>query len=215
MKITTVADLEPLRAAGLASLYPNRLKITVGMATCGRAAGADAVYEALQQRMNERGLDAIPATTGCIGYRQQEPPVDVRPAPGGFFARMTPGKARKLMDALADGGWPAQDALAAVREEEPREGVRTFGSPEPSQGLSFLDELPFYSRQRKIVLRNSGLIDPARLEEYVARGGYRALARALERAPQQVIDEVTRSGLRAGGGVPAGRKWQWRMTRRV
>ena len=212
MKITTVADLEPLRAAGLASLYPNRLKITVGMATCGRAAGADAVYEALQQRMNERDLDAILATTGCIGYCQQEPLVDVRlPGRGRLlFARMTPGKVRKLIDALADGGWPAQDALAAVREEEPGEGVRTFASPETSRDLAILDGLPFYSRQRKIVLRNSGLIDPARLEEYVARGGYRGLAHALARAPQQVIDEVTRAGLRGrgGGGFPTGRKWQ-------
>ena len=78
MKINSIADLETLRAAGLASLYPDRLKITVGMATCGRAAGADAVYQLLQQYMNERGLDAILATTGCIGYCQQEPLVDVR-----------------------------------------------------------------------------------------------------------------------------------------
>jgi NADH-quinone oxidoreductase subunit F len=212
MKINSSADLETLRAAGLASLYPDRLKVTVGMATCGRAAGADAVYEMLQQRMNEHGLDAILATTGCIGYCQQEPLVDVRlPGRGRLlFARMTSGKARKLMDALAEGAWPAQDALAAICEEEPCEGARTSGSPEPSQGLPFLDQLPFYSRQRKIVLRNSGLIDPTRLEEYIARGGYRGLARALELAPQQVIDEVARSGLRGrgGGGFPTGRKWQ-------
>jgi hypothetical protein len=56
MKITSAADLKTLRTAGDASLYPDRLKITVGMATCGLAAGADAVYEALQQRLEQRGL---------------------------------------------------------------------------------------------------------------------------------------------------------------
>ena len=59
MKINPVADLEALRAAGQSSLYPDRLKITVGTATCGLAAGADAVYEALQQRIEQRGLDEI------------------------------------------------------------------------------------------------------------------------------------------------------------
>ena len=201
MRINSISDLESLRAAGLAGLYPDRLKITVGMATCGRAAGADAVYETLQQCMNERGLNAILATTGCIGYCQQEPLVDVRwPGKGRLlFARMTPGKARKLIDAFAEDVWPVQDALAALRED----------GTGPSS-LPFLDELPFYSRQHKIVLRNCGLIDPTHLEEYIARGGYRGLARALELAPQQVIDEVTHSGLRGrgGGGFPTGRKWQ-------
>lgn len=63
-------DLEKLSASGRASLYPDRIKITVGMATCGRAAGADAIYETLQQRAEQRGLDAILAQTGCIGYCQ-------------------------------------------------------------------------------------------------------------------------------------------------
>jgi NADH:ubiquinone oxidoreductase subunit F (NADH-binding) len=69
----------------------------------------------------------------------------------------------------------------------------------------------FFASQHKIVLRNSGFVDPTSFEEYVARGGYRALARTLtEFTPQQVIDEVTRSGLRGrgGGGFPAGRKWR-------
>ena len=204
MRVNSLADLDALRTSGLASLYPDRIKITVGMATCGLAAGADAIYDTLKQRISQRGLDAILATTGCIGYCQQEPLVDVRwPGKGRLlFARMTSGKARQLIDGLADGAWPVQDALAAFREE-PNEGAQ--------RGLPFLDELPFYSRQRKIVLRNCGLIDPTRLEEYIARDGYQGLARAvLDFTPQTVIDEVIRSGLRGrgGGGFPAGRKWQ-------
>ncbi|MFZ2360212.1 MAG: (2Fe-2S) ferredoxin domain-containing protein, partial [Anaerolineae bacterium] len=103
MKMRTAADLESLRTAGQDSLYPDRLKITVGMATCGLAAGAEAIYDALRQRIEQRGLDAILARTGCIGYCQQEPLVDVRLPGGGrvLFVRMTRPLARSLVDALA------------------------------------------------------------------------------------------------------------------
>jgi NADH:ubiquinone oxidoreductase subunit F (NADH-binding) len=70
---------------------------------------------------------------------------------------------------------------------------------------------PFFARQRKIILRNCGFIDPTSIEQYIARGGYRGLVRTLtEFTPQQVIDEVARSGLRGrgGGGFPTGPKWQ-------
>jgi len=82
---------------------------------------------------------------------------------------------------------------------------------EPAGGLPLLNELPFYARQRKIILRNCGLIDPTRVEEYIARGGYQALAHVLlDLTPQETIDEVLGSGLRGrgGAGFPTGRKWQ-------
>ena len=211
MKINSFADLETLRAAGLASLYPDRLKITVGMATCGLAAGADAIYDTLKQRISQRGLDAILATTGCIGYCQQEPLVDVRLPGGGrvIYTQMTRPRARALVDDLARGTFAGDGAWAIIDEEETlMDGhVNRFARPPHVPAYS---ERPFFARQRKIVLRNSGFIDPTRFEEYVARGGYRALARALELTPQQVTDEVTRSGLRGrgGGGFSAGRKWQ-------
>lgn len=211
MKINSFADLETLRVAGLASLYPDRLKITVGMATCGLAAGADAIYDTLKQRISQRGLDTILATTGCIGYCQQEPLVDVRLPGGGriLYTQMTRPRARALVDDLSrgafagDGAWAVIDAEEALMDER----VDRFARP---PGLSSYSERSFFARQRKIVLRNSGFIDPTRIEEYIARGGYRALARAFELAPQQVIDEVTRSGLRGrgGGGFLTGRKWQ-------
>ena len=216
MKITAVADLETWRAAGLASLYPDHIKITVGMATCGLAAGADAIHETLKQRIRQRGLDAILATTGCIGYCQQEPLVDVRLPGSGriLYTQMTRPRARALVDDLARGGPPSvpsvpQGGWAMIDQEELLvDGqVTRFARP---PDLPAYAERPFFARQRKIVLRNSGFIDPTNFEEYVARGGYRALARAFELTSQQVIDEVTRSGLRGrgGGGFPAGRKWQ-------
>lgn len=215
MKINTTTDLEPLRIVGRASLYPDRLKITVGMATCGLAAGADVIYETLQQRIEQRGLDAILMGTGCIGYCQQEPLVDVRLPGGGrvIYTQMTRQRARGLVDRLARGILPFERAWAVSDEEELliEDRVERFArSPEMARVLAYTQQ-PFFASQRKIVLRNCGFIDPTSFEEYVARGGYRALARTLsEFTPQQVIDEVARSGLRGrgGGGFPTGRKWQ-------
>ena len=207
MKVCTPSDLAPLREAGLASLYPPRLKISVGMATCGRAAGAAAVSAALQDETDARGLAVDLVPTGCIGYCQQEPLVDVRvPGQGHvLYARVTPDRARGLIAALAEDRLPAEDALAVVPDDQASEVSETL------PGVPLLNDLPFYARQRRITLRNCGMIDPSRVEEYVARGGYQALARALlELTPQEAIDQVLRSGLRGrgGAGFPTGRKWQ-------
>ena len=83
---TTRPDLEALRARGLSTLFPSKPRVSVGMATCGRAAGASAVYDALREEAEARGLDLALVATGCIGYCQQEPLVDVR----------VPGQARVL-----------------------------------------------------------------------------------------------------------------------
>ena len=209
MKVRTHSDLETLRAKGISTLYPPRPKISVGMATCGRAAGATAVYDALRDEADARGLDLALVATGCIGYCQQEPLVDVR-VPGQarvLYARVTPDRARELIAALATGELPAEGALAVIPDRN-----QVFQKkPGFLESVPLLDELPFYSHQRKIILRNCGLIDPTSIEEYIARDGYQSLARALlELAPQEVIDEVLHSGLRGrgGAGFPTGRKWQ-------
>ena len=198
-----------------ASLYPDRLKISVGMATCGLAAGADVIYETLQQRIDQRKLDATLTKTGCVGYCQQEPLVDVRlPGGGGvIYTQMTRPRARGLVDRLARGTLPVEWAWAVIDEDEVlvEDRVEHFARLPELATVPAYTQQPFFTSQRKIVLRNSGFIDPTSFEEYVARGGYRALARTLsEFTPQQVIDEVTRSGVRGrgGGGFPTGRKWQ-------
>jgi len=180
------------------------------MATCGQATGAAAVYDALQDEAETRGLDLMLVATGCLGFCQQEPLVDVRVPGRGrvLYARVTPGFARDLIASLASGDLPAEGALAIITEEEHSEDSESSGG---LPGVPLLNELSFYSRQHKIVLHNSGLIDPVCIEEYIAREGYQALTHALlDLAPQAVIDEVVRSGLRGrgGGGFPTGRKWQ-------
>ena len=210
MKVCTCSDLETLHAEGLSTLHPSKPRISVGMATCGLATGAAAVYDALQDEATARGLDLMLIATGCLGYCQQEPLVDVRVPDQGhvLYARVTPDRARELVAALAAGELPTEGALAVIPEGKTSEVSETS---EVLAGLPLLNELPFYARQHKIVLRNSGLIDPTSIEEYIARGGYQAFVLAmLDLIPQEVIDEVLRSGLRGrgGAGFPTGRKWQ-------
>ena len=77
MKIRSLERLEDIKQQGLALTYPDQVKIMVGMATCGISAGADKVYEALKAKISELGLDVALEMTGCIGYCQREPLVDV------------------------------------------------------------------------------------------------------------------------------------------
>jgi NADH:ubiquinone oxidoreductase subunit F (NADH-binding)/Pyruvate/2-oxoacid:ferredoxin oxidoreductase delta subunit/(2Fe-2S) ferredoxin len=211
MKVRSRADLALLEASGRAALHPPRPRIAVGMATCGVATGAADVYATLRAEAEARGFACDLVAAGCLGYCQQEPLVDVRLPDGRrvLYARVTARRARDLVSALGQGLLPAEGALAVIPEETLEETSEVSQTSEVSD-LPLLHDLPFYARQQKVILRNSGLIDPLSAEEYAARGGFLGLARALEMTPQGVVDEIVRSGLRGrgGGGFPTGRKWQ-------
>lgn len=211
MKVRSRADLARLKDEGQRSCRPPRPRLAVGMATCGLASGAAEVYAALQTEARARGLALDLVAAGCLGFCQQEPLVDARLPDGRrvLYARVTARRAGDLVAALAEGELPAAGALAQIPEEA---AVGTPAqAPVPAlPDLPLLRELPFYARQQKVILRNSGLIDPLSAEEYAAQGGFLGLARVLEMAPQEVVDEIVGSGLRGrgGGGFPTGRKWQ-------
>ena len=105
MKIANLEQLKEIKARGLRLTYPDKIKIMVGMATCGISAGADKVYAALAQRIAELGLDVVLAKTGCIGFCQREPLVDVvYPKQVRLtYQAMTPEAAVALVDALKEG----------------------------------------------------------------------------------------------------------------
>ena len=214
--IRNAADLDQLAAAGLATLYPQRLKILVGSASCGLAMGARAVEAAAIRAVKELGLDAAVCRTGCIGFCAQEPLLDLV-LPGGprlSYAQMTPEKTRELLEAYAARGELKPEwALGRFQAEEhvsTGDAHRYPDAPADLAGVPEWSGLDFYRRQKKVILRNCGSIDPTRLEETIARGTYRGALRALAHStPKEVIDEVTRSGLRGRGGAafPTGQKW--------
>jgi NADH:ubiquinone oxidoreductase subunit F (NADH-binding)/(2Fe-2S) ferredoxin len=222
MSAESTKRLEDLGKKGLESMYPGTIKIAVGMATCGLATGAQDVFDELEKSIARTGLDAVLSPTGCLGFCQREPLVDVY-IPGKprlTLAEMSATKAAELIDALKEGKFPEEYVLCrhdreTLLGEEFKEYERDAGD-NGIAGIPLYEEVPFFAKQVKIALRNCGYIDPGCIEEYVARSGYRSLYRVLtDMSPEQVIDEVKKSGLRGrgGGGFPTGLKWEF--TRRA
>jgi NADH:ubiquinone oxidoreductase subunit F (NADH-binding)/(2Fe-2S) ferredoxin/NAD-dependent dihydropyrimidine dehydrogenase PreA subunit len=171
-----------------------RARITVHLGTCGIASGAQKTLDALRAAVSERGIDDVIVTTsGCAGLCSGEPMITVE-RPGESPVRYLHVDPRGVVEILET------HALGGGKLEPGRKG-----GPQPLEG-----ETPFYARQMEIALRHRGKIDPYSLEDYLAAGGYAALARALkEMDPAGVLAEVKRSGIRGrgGGGFPTGVKW--------
>ena len=202
MKSKTFTHLEKLKKSGQASLLPNRIKITVGFASCGVAAGAQAVLNAFTAGIKKRKMDVHIQKTGCNGMCHQEPLVEV----------WIPGKARLAYGKVSPD--TAESMLAAIDLDMIPDGA-LFKTPlGPSSCFAEAGDHtghPFYRKQQRVALRNCGVIDPENIDEYIAREGYQGLALALtEKTPAQVIREVEKSGLRGrgGGGFSTGLKWK-------
>jgi NADH:ubiquinone oxidoreductase subunit F (NADH-binding)/(2Fe-2S) ferredoxin/Pyruvate/2-oxoacid:ferredoxin oxidoreductase delta subunit len=207
-KIASADDLERWKAKGLKALSPDIPKITVGLATCGLATGAKMVFDTLNEDLAKGSSAVIVAKTGCIGFCQMEPIVEVyRPGePRVLYKQMTPEKARELIADIPAGKINEEWALCILDGNPVKQSVAV------AQRISRLDELPFYSKQKRIVLRRCGCIDPDSLAEYIATGGYFTLWQALSTmGPDEIIDEIEKSGLRGrgGAGFPTGRKWRF------
>jgi NADH:ubiquinone oxidoreductase subunit F (NADH-binding)/(2Fe-2S) ferredoxin len=193
----TVAELE---ARGrVEAPVSDRPKIKVGMSTCGKAAGAEPVFVALEADLRERSLDWRVARTGCAGMCSMEPLVEVT-LPGQaavMFGEVTPEFARRIVAACADGAsLPTENRVPSIADL-----ARIAGEPLATEGGP---------KQYRIVMRNCGVIDPDEIDEYLDRGGYQALAKVLSTmTPEQVIEELKVSGVRGrgGAGFPAWLKW--------
>lgn len=198
MRVQKAEDLEVLAEEGRRALWPKEGKIVVGMASCGLAAGAQETYERLEKGLQENDLEFKLGRTGCLGFCSREPIVEIR-FPEGlrlFFGEMNGEKAEKLLSALRAGRIEEELALGQIGNG--------------FEKIPKLWEIPFYRRQQRVVLEACGLIDPLNIKEYIAIGGYRALAKALQMSPEEVIEEIKRAGLRGrgGAGFPTGRKWE-------
>ncbi|HEY3265590.1 MAG TPA: FAD-dependent oxidoreductase [Armatimonadota bacterium] len=187
------------------------VRVFVGMGTCGIAAGAREVLDALRRELDAHRVTAEIVPVGCIGACQMEPLVDIQ-INGGIrvtYRNVRPDMAPRLVqEHIIAGRVVSEWALARLAWDETDPLAQ--GQPDGLDALPQYADLPFYAKQQRVAMRNCGLIDPGCIEDYLARDGYLALARAVSTMrPADLVDEVTKSGLRGrgGGGFKAGVKW--------
>ncbi len=175
-------------------------RIVVGMATCGISAGARPVLDRLIESTAAKGLKNVKVVpTGCIGTCIYEPMVEVFQAgkPKVTYIYMDPEKADEVVEKHIIGGKPVVEYTL---------GENSDGS------LKSLDDLQFYKKQKRVVLKNCGVINPEDINDYMAVDGYKALEKVLtEMKPEDVIDLLKTANLRGrgGAGFPTGMKWSF------
>lgn len=167
--------------------------IKVGMASCGIAAGARPVYEALKDAA-ESHEDVEIREVGCIGLCFHEPLVEIEQnGQRTLYGEVTAEKALEIFEKHVIGKTPLEKNVVLSTEIEGEENS-------------------MISKQVRIVLENCGRIDPTNIDEYIQADGYKALEKALKKMdPETVIEEILESGLRGrgGAGFPTGLKWRF------
>ena len=154
------------------------------------------IIEEMRRIIEEKGINNIRVIqTGCFGLCSKGPIVIIRPEDT-FYSRV------KIED--------CEDIINAVASGEKVE--RLLAKDLDGTTVNRLDELNFYKKQKRIALKNCGVIDPENIDEYIAFDGYKALDKVLfEMTPDEVITEISNSGLRGrgGAGFPTGKKWSF------
>ena len=173
------------------------MRVTVGLSTCGIAAGAEDTFKALETRL--AGLADAPELqrTGCVGMCYQEPLVEISNGDGEryLYGHVSPDKVGRLIDEHVLQGTPVADWL-----------VWTNGGKGTDHA--------YLARQQRIVLRNCGNIDPESIDDYIKTGGYLALQKVLEaKDPDALIATMIESGLRGRGGAGFSTGMKWRFAR--
>ena len=176
-------------------------KIKTHVLCCGgtgcKASASDEIISTFEKLLKEKGLqDEVQVIrTGCFGFCEKGPIVKMLPD-NTFYTQVKPEDVEKIINEHIIKGRKVTDLL--------------YLDPENKQHVADSKHMGFYKKQLRIALRNCGFINPEDIDEYISRGGYEAIAKVLgEMTPQQVIDEVTKSGLRGrgGAGFPTGVKW--------
>ena len=169
---------------------------------CGGTAcfsgGGDKIVDEFKAQLKAQGLDTSiqVVATGCLGFCEQGPIVKILPQ-GTFYVQVKP-----------------EDVKEIINEHLVKGRVVQRLCYDPNQATNLVAEanIPFYQKQYRIVLRNCGVIDPEKIDDYIARDGYKAIEKVLfEMTPEQVVEEILKSGLRGrgGAGFPTGMKWKF------
>ena len=197
-RITSSAELEQIRQGILSKRDPNKPCITLCTGSACLASGSGEVVASLERELEAQGLrDEVEIRgTGCHGFCERGPIIVLHPQEIAYF-QVQPEDASEII-------------AETVRQKKVIERL-LYVDPATNQKIIDESEIPFYKYQERLVLGSNGSIDPKSIDDYLAIGGYSALAKGLSRmTPGQVLEEVKRSNLRGrgGGGFPAGIKWE-------
>ena len=199
-RLQSQADLNALREQIAAGRDPQRAEVVICHGTGCLANGSEKVARAFKAAIAAAGLDAkvVPGikTTGCHGFCSRGPLVIIRPQ-GIFYQRVQPKDVQEIVSRTLVEGAAVERLL--------------YKDPSTREVILNERDIPFYKLQQRVVLHNIGKIDPTDITDTIAAGGYQALAKAFTTlTPEQVVEQIEKSGLRGrgGAGFPTGRKWR-------
>jgi NADH-quinone oxidoreductase subunit F len=197
-RIASVEELEKRRERILAVRDPGKPVITVCAGTGCTAGGGMEVFDSLSASIKNHGVqDKVDLKiTGCRGFCEQGPLVSILPE-NIFYCKVAPKDAENIIGKTVVEGKVVDKLL--------------YKDPVTGQRIVHEEEIPFYREQKRVLLKDSGSIDPTSFEDYLAIGGYKGLAKALTgMTPEDITAEVKKAGLRGrgGAGFPTAVKWE-------
>ncbi len=195
--LSSIQELNELRSVLANAAQPGQLRLVICAGTACQASGSSGVIRAIKQHIISRGLVGKIAlrVTGCHGFCEMGPFILTEPQMA-FYAQVKSEDVPRLVEALLAGKY-VEDLL--------------YRDADSGEVYYRRDDIPFFKYQQRDILGLNQKIDPIRIHDYIAEGGYSALAQVLARQdPAWVVGEVKRSGLRGrgGGGFPTGQKWE-------
>ncbi|MFY9842166.1 MAG: NADH-ubiquinone oxidoreductase-F iron-sulfur binding region domain-containing protein [Terriglobales bacterium] len=211
-RIQDIGAFNAVREDGLAKLSPAVPRIAIGMGTCGRGNGAEGLYHAFAEAIDRSGANIMLTPVGCFGACFQEPLVSVR-LPGKplvMLRRVQANDAARILHDVTTGNISPDLIYCKIEEWDHITGNIRYGQGYPE--VPSWNEATFFKGQKKIVLRNCGIINPDDIEESIAIGGYQALYKVLiDGRPENVIEQIKASKLRGRGGAGylTGNKWEF------
>ena len=197
-RLSSPDELEARRRSIIKGRDPNKTCITICGGTGCHVYGSEKIVATFEREIKRQGLETKVdiRTTGCHGFCERGPLVVIKPE-NIFYQRAG-----------------VEDIPEIILETIIKSNIidrLLYTDPNTGKKITYEHEVPFYKKQKRLVFGNNGYIDPTIIDDYLAVGGYAAAGKALFKAsPEQIIDEVKKSGLRGrgGGGFPAGRKWE-------